>query len=51
MSVTLPILFLVPSMFLITLGLGILYVGMEKCLIRSGDIKFSVAPLLISALT
>ena len=50
-SVTLPILFLVPLMFLMTLGLGILYVGMEKCSIRSEDIKFSVAPLSISALT
>ena len=50
-SVTLLILFLFPSMFLTTLGLGILYVGMEKCSIKSGDIKFSVAPLSISALT
>ena len=49
--VTLPILFLVPSTLRTILGLGIWCVGMEKCLTRSGDKKFLLAPLSMSALT
>ena len=48
--ITLPIQFGVPSTFQMTLGLTF-NVGMRKCSANSGDMKFSVAPLSMSAFT
>ena len=45
-----PILFLIPSILQMVLGLGRSWTGMEKWLITSGEMKFSVVPLSIRAL-
>jgi hypothetical protein len=50
-KVTLPTVFSDPSTFKITFGLARVRVGMEKLSTRTGDMKLSVAPLSISALT
>ena len=46
--ITFPIWLEVPSTFQMTLGLTS-SVGIQKCLTSSGDMKFSVAPLSMSA--